>query len=121
MGRNSAFVDNSSQGGISAEINLETGKLNKYAFTEHDMQVFERHPDSKIVFNDFLIVDWPDIKDKICGFADKIMEYNEIAWDIAVGTDKVYVIEVNAFYGLDHLQCCIGGMRGKLNFPVKFS
>lgn len=119
MGRNYSYVDNSAQGGVSVEIDLETGKLNRFAHTEHNMQVFESHPDTKIVFDSFTIAGWLEIKNEIKDWVGKLKEYNELAWDIAIGINKVYVIEVNSNYGLNHLQICIGGMRNRLNFEIE--
>jgi hypothetical protein len=115
IGRNSMFVDNSAKGGISAEINIETGRLSKYAHTEHTMEVFDHHPDTGVVFNNYLINNWDIIKNQILEYSEKLKEINEIGWDIALGHDRIYVIEANPYYGLDHLQCCIGGMRNRLN------
>ena len=115
IGSKNNFVDNSSKGGISVNINLETGKLSKYAYTKKNMQFLERHPDNGIGFADFQISGWSSITEKICEFAEKISEYREIAWDIAIGTDYIYVIELNMNYGLNHLQGCAGGMGKALD------
>lgn len=120
IGRNSMFVDNSSKGGISVEIDRETGKLNKYAYTEHNMQIFDHHPDTGIIFEKIVIKNWPEIKTKICKFAEKLSMFKELAWDIAISIDDVIVIEVNSYYGIDHLQCCSGGVAKKLHLKIPY-
>lgn len=119
IGRNGSIVDNSAQGGISVNVDVDTGKLSRYAFTEHTYEKFEEHPDTKFRFAGSVIKNWDSIKSKILEYAEKAKEFKEIAWDIAVLDDRILVIEINAYYGLEHLQCCIGGMRRRLNvYPV---
>ena len=115
IGRNGSLVDNSAQGGISVNIDIEKGTLNKFAFTEHTMERFEKHPDTNFRFDGFILKEWDKIKLNILDFANKASEFPEIAWDIALLENKITAIEINSDYGLDHLQCCIGGMRRHLN------
>jgi hypothetical protein len=119
IGRNNSFVDNSTQGGISVNIDSESGTMSKYAFTEHKMEKFVKQPDTGFVFEGFVLRDWEKIRTSIKEYAKKTPEFPEIAWDIAVQEDGISVIEINVNYGIDHLQCCIGGMRRRLNInPV---
>jgi hypothetical protein len=115
IGRNGSYVDNSAQGGISVNIDIESGQLNKYAFTEHTNEKFTRHPDSGFRFEGFALRDWDKIKQSILDYAAKAPEFPDVAWDIAIMEDGITVIEINLNYGIDHLQCCIGGMRRRLN------
>ncbi|HEY5588262.1 MAG TPA: sugar-transfer associated ATP-grasp domain-containing protein [Candidatus Paceibacterota bacterium] len=115
IGRNNAFVDNSAQGGISVNLDIENGRFSKYAYTEHTNERFEKHPDTNFIFEGYVINDWDKIKLCILDFANKAFEFPEVAWDIAILDDKISVIEINTYYGIEHLQCCIGGMRRRLN------
>jgi hypothetical protein len=119
IGRNNSFVDNSAQGGLSVNVDIETGALAKYAFTEHNMEKFDRHPDTNFVFEGFVLRGWDQIRQSILEFARKTPEFPEIAWDIVLQKDGISAIEININYGIDHLQCCTGGMRRRLNIsPV---
>lgn len=115
IGRNNSFVDNSSQGGISVNIDIETGKFSPYAFTEHTTERLEKHPDTGFIFDGFVLKGWDKIKNDILEYASRTPEFPELGWDIAILEDGIAVIELNINYGIDHLQCCIGGMRRKLN------
>jgi hypothetical protein len=115
IGRNGSFVDNSSQGGISVEIDPVTGLFKKYAFTEHSNEKFDSHPDTHFRFEGNGIKNWSRIKKDMLSYAEKVPELPEIAWDFAVLHDKTAVVEINLDYGIDHLQLCIGGMRRELN------
>lgn len=117
-GRNGSDVDNSSQGGLSIQIDEKTGQLYKYATAELGGGLYEKHPDTGFIFEKLKIEGWNYIKEQIIEYAKAIPEIKELAWDIAITGDKVLVIEINLGYGLSHLQCCCGGMRRKLNiFP----
>jgi hypothetical protein len=96
-------------------IDIGSGKFGKYAFTEHSNGMFERHPDTGFVFGDHVLTGWERIKEQILIYAKMADEFQEVAWDIAILHDNICVIEINLNYGIDHLQCCIGGMRRKLN------
>lgn len=120
IGRNGSDVDNSSQGGLSVQVDENTGRLYKYGTAELGGGLYEKHPDTGFVFEDFQIEGWEQIKKQIIAYAKTIPEIKELAWDIAITKDKVLAIEINLGYGLSHLQCCCGGMRRKLNiFPNK--
>jgi hypothetical protein len=115
MGRNRSFVDNSSFGGVFAPVDIISGKISEQAGLLHDNTKFETHPDTGFRFRDFIITGWDKIKHDILAFAAKAPEFPDVAWDIAVLEDKITTIEINLNYGLDQLQCCMGGMRRRLN------
>jgi len=119
IGRNGSYVDNSAQGGISVNIDTESGRFAGYAFTEHSTESFDRHPGTGFIFGGYTLSNWEKIKNEILANASKAPELPEVAWDVAVQENGIVVIELNLNYGIDHLQCCIGGMRRKLNImPV---
>lgn len=115
IGRNGMDIDNATQGGISVNIDIESGILSKYAFAEHSTEIFEKHPDTNFKFEGAVINYWKKIKQNILDYASRATEFPEVAWDIAILENGIAVIEINLNYGIDHLQCCIGGMRRKLN------
>jgi hypothetical protein len=119
IGRNRSFVDNSAQGGISVNIDVESGIMSKYAFTEHTDEVFDSHPDTGFRFEGFQLRDWDMICSSILLYASRAPEFPDVGWDIAVLEDSICVIEMNVNYGIDHLQCAIGGMRRKLDIKPK--
>ena len=119
IGRNGSDVDNSHQGGLSVQIDIETGRMYEYATAEHGGGLYKEHPDSGFVFDDFVIDKWEQIRAEILDAASKFVEIPEIAWDVAISEDGVDFIELNLGYGLTHLQCCCGGMRRKLNIYPK--
>ena len=119
IGRNNSDVDNSHQGGLSVQIDVETGKMYKSATAEHGGGLYYAHPDSGFIFDDFVIAEWEQICKDILVAAEKFKEIPEIAWDVAISDAGVVFIELNLGYGLTHLQCCCGGMRRKLGVYPK--
>jgi hypothetical protein len=118
IGRNGSEVDNSSQGGLSVQVDTEKGYLYKYATVELTGEVYDKHPDSGFVFENFMIEGWSHIKQQILDYARSIPEAKELSWDVAITKEGIEVIEINFGYGLTHLQCCCGGLRRVLNvFP----
>lgn len=123
IGRDGKDVDNSHQGGISVQVDVNTGEMNQYAHEEHGYdRTYESHPDSGFIFKGFKIKEWDNIKKSILDYAAKLKEVKEIAWDIAIVDEGILVIEINIGYGLDHLQCCCGGLRRILNiYPTNYN
>lgn len=120
IGRDGKEVDNSHQGGISVRVDVNNGRLFREASAEHGGGHYVCHPDSKVVFENFQIKDWKQIKEKLISYVKMFPELEEIAWDVAITTDGIKIIEINLGYGLSHLQCCCGGMRRILNiYPVE--
>ena len=118
IGRNGSDVVNSSQGGISVQVDINSGRLSKYATVELDGTRFDKHPDTGFVFDGYQLEGWEKIKCQIIDFAKAMPEIKELAWDIAIIKDGILAIEINLGYGLSHLQICCGGMRRVLNiFP----
>mgnify|MGYP000038978847 CR=1 FL=1 len=120
IGRSGRDVDNSHQGGLSVQVNVNDGSLFPTATAEHGGGILEKHPDTGFIFKDFTIENWADIKQSIINYAQRFPELKEIGWDVAVTNRGIEIIELNLGYGLSHLQCCCGGLRRILNiFPEK--
>jgi hypothetical protein len=115
MGRNGSFVDNSCSGGIFISVDINTGALAKYAVVFQAKKRFERHPDTGFVFDGYVINGWEKIRRDIIKLAEKAPEYPDVGWDIAVTENKIIAIEFNVDYGIEQIQCCIGGLRRQLN------
>lgn len=117
MGRQGKEVDNSAQGGISIKVDSETGYLGDCATAEHGAGELFTHPDSQYEFKNKKIENWDDVKTQIELIANKLIDFKDIALDIAITMEKVILIEFNFRYGIEHQQCVLGGMRRILNIP----
>lgn len=114
IGRKESDVDNSGQGGISVEVNISDGSLNVWAGREHGGGIFYAHPDTGYLFKDAKIECWEEVIKQIQDIISKVTEYKAIGWDIAIGEDKVYAIELNLGFGIEHAQVIAGGLRRRL-------
>lgn len=114
MGCNGIYVDNSSSGGLSTYIDIESGRIADFAINHNMNKKFDRHPDTGFVFDGFIIRDWKKIKEDILDIAGKASDFPDIGWDIAIVEGGIVVIELNLNWGID-LQGICGGMRRMLN------
>lgn len=115
IGRKGSEVDNSGQGGISIDIDPLTGAFGNCAGREHGGGVFFKHPDTGYVFKGKGIQGWDNIREKIYDTVSRINTFNLLGWDLAIGEDnKVYAIEFNMGFGIEHAQTISGGFRRRL-------
>jgi len=97
FGLGDAFVDNTSQGGITVGIDFEKGVLKDKAF-DFKSKIYGSHPTSKVNFNGLQIPYWEDV---LC-LATKVqkrLSYNKLmGQDIAISPTGPILIEINAEY-----------------------
>lgn len=89
------ITDNISTGGIGVEINIESGKLCKYGFSEFNKVEIDRYPESQILFKDFEIPYWEELLNQVIKAA-KIMKTCLIGWDIGITQKGIVFIEGNS-------------------------
>lgn len=114
IGRNSSVpVDNASQGGLVAKVDLKTGELSE-AKSLHNTEVYINHPDSDSLIKGVVIPDWKKLKESIISLSERFPYLDFIAWDILLVDDGFYVIEANASSGVNIVQIWGGQRNGKL-------
>lgn len=101
--RQSAPMDNFSQGGMLAAIDPESGCT--VAACRRDerfrRQTVERHPDSDAELLGVEIPRWPEIRDTLLAFHDRHPCFDFVGWDVLVGESEWFVIEGNHNPDLD--------------------
>ena len=103
----SGMVDNWTQGGLSAPIDLETGVLGKAARLpqeESKLQWFSQHPDTGAPIEGRATPHWPEIVDVVHRAAKAISFLEYVGWDVIVGPDGPVVLEANINSGMNVLQ-----------------
>ena len=115
MGRKGREVDNSAQGGVSVKVDTQTGQVAPTATAEHGGGVMSCHPDTGRSFGDITINNWPDLKTQIEAIGTKLIDFKNIALDIAVTDEGPKLLEFNFRYGIEHQQCVLGGVRRLLD------
>lgn len=98
-----SIIDNSHAGGISAQIDVQSGVVETDGANNRGER-FVRHPDSGIVFKGFVIPKWAEIVSTCCSAA--MQTDNPITgWDVAINhCGKVEFIEGNHTPDLDMMQ-----------------
>jgi len=102
----SGNVDNWTQGGLSAQIDLETGELSKAARLPESLRLewFSHHPDSGARIEGRAVPHWEEVKDVVLRAARAISFLEYVGWDIIVGPDGPVVLEANINSGMNVLQ-----------------
>ncbi len=111
-------VDNFSQGGLSALIDVELGKLSKATIIDAvdengNRQFFSKHPDTGAQIEGQIIPNWEQAKAAIIDITRRLPLFHYIAWDIVIKDDGIAVIETNMKSALTVFQVH-GGMRHQL-------
>lgn len=99
MGTSKSFpADNVSQGGITAPIDIATGKMGTgKSITKKPFKItqFDIHPDTKSPINGATIPRWDEIKTAVIDMAQDLSFLQCIGWDVVLTDDGVAVIEGN--------------------------
>lgn len=102
----SAPQDNFTKGGLSAAINLETGRLSDC--TRHpktkEHKRYIRHPDTNIKIEGVTIPNWKSIKEQILYAANSLPMLKVIGWDFVISSQGLVAIEGNHHPDPDVLQ-----------------
>ena len=105
--RDSVPVDNFSNGGLSAEIDRETGALSVAAEYPHDGIVdwHESHPETGARIEGTAIPGWAETRDRLLEIAETLSHIPYIGWDLIVTDEGGFqVIEANSYPGVASLQ-----------------
>ena len=113
--KQSAPVDNFNQGGLSAIVDIETGKVGKATgitmVDENGQRLFcSNHPDTGSQIEGLTVPDWQSIKQAIGNVSERLPFFDYVAWDIAMQDNGFAVIETNMKSTLNLLQIH-GGLR----------
>lgn len=59
VGMKGSYVDNAKKDGIVLSLDMSTGRIEEYGLHEYDLKKYYEHPDTKVVFKDYLVPQWP--------------------------------------------------------------
>ncbi len=114
MSTDNTFVDNIGSGGCMVGVDLESGDLKRYGYTNFHMNPTERltsHPLTKTVFEGFKIPLLQEAKELIAKSALLMPGLRLVGWDVAIGVDGPVIIEGNSDYGIRGNDLIYGGYR----------
>lgn len=112
MGTGNSVVDNTSQGGVYAGVDFDAGKMKKWGFYKPQFGLkTDHHPDSGIVFNEFVIPFLKEVQEQAIYFHSMLPEMQSVGWDIAIGENGPVFIEGNDNWEINGPQICNGGLK----------
>ncbi|TLQ01454.1 hypothetical protein FEF26_00275 [Nesterenkonia salmonea] len=102
----SGHIDNWTKGGLSANVDLETGKLSAAAQLPegNDLQWFAEHPDSGARIQGHQVPFWEETKQLVLDAAHRLAFMEYIGWDIIITKDGPVILEANINSGMNVLQ-----------------
>ena len=104
--KKSGNVDNWSSGGMSCNIDLETGVLSEGITYPYNgvLQRFENHPDSNAQLKGTEVPNWENIKTEILKIALKVNYIPYVGWDVVHQGDQILILEGNTNSDVNLLQ-----------------
>ncbi len=100
VGRKGSYVDNAAKGGIVLSLDMNTGRIEEWGLREYDLTKYYEHPDTKIVFKDYEVPQWPAIKNLVEKTIKLLPYYNSVGFDVATTEDGPVIIEINTGTGV---------------------
>lgn len=100
-------VDNWSKGGLSADVDVETGELGQAAYwpsKSEPLQWFDSHPDSGGRIEGVRVTHWETVRETILEMAASLSFAPYLAWDVLVTEDGFAILEINEFPDLPMMQ-----------------
>lgn len=118
FGEGNSVVDNAGAGGISANVDVNTGVINSNGFTHKGKEVVS-HPDTNVQFKGTQLPMWDEFSDIIASIVKVCPEQRYVGWDFACCEDGWKLIETNAGPGILAAQMCYGcGFRDKYSKTI---
>ena len=103
IGNRSAVVDNFNSGGMTAKVDLETGKIIEDAVNKEGT-LFNKHPLSGTQINGFEIPFFKEAKEMVIKAAKKSKNVRYVGWDVAITEKGPTLVEGNQYPGHDIYQ-----------------
>lgn len=96
IGRKGMCVDNFCSGGMTAGIDVETGKVFSAAIDGH-MNEYTYHPDTNLKIKGFEVPEWEKVLITVKEAAERLPGCRYIGWDIVISNEnKICFIEGNS-------------------------
>lgn len=100
---NGKFVDNFDNGGMLAQVDLETGEIQSVAIDKYK-NVYEKHPETGTPIKGCVIPDWDKAKELVTQAAPLIPEVRYVGWDVCFTPDGPCLVEGNQYPAHDLYQ-----------------
>ena len=91
---NGGVIDNFCKGGMTAQINFDTGRIETNA-VDRDHKVYETHPVTGVRFLGYQMPNWELLKDTVRKMALVDPDAVFVGWDIAITPEGIDMVEAN--------------------------
>ena len=112
-------ADNASRGGIVSQIDIATGAMTE-ALSIKNLNIYYFHPDTNVKIKGTSIPGWENIKKEIIELSERFFYLKMIAWDVAVTSEGLFIIEANSSSGVNILQLWEGQRNKELGEFLKY-
>lgn len=112
-------ADNASRGGIVSQIDIATGAMTE-ALSIKNLNIYYFHPDTNVKIKGAAIPGWENIKKEIIELSERFFYLKMIAWDVAVTSEGLFIIEANSSSGVNILQLWEGQRNKELGEFLKY-
>lgn len=92
-------LDNWSQGGMMAPVDLERGIIAGRGLFGKGQPTVERHPDTGVTLPGYALPFIPECIDVACAFHNDLYGFHSVGWDLAVTETGPTILEGNARWG----------------------
>lgn len=99
VGEKGAAIDNISQGGKVARINIETGIIDSPFYSKRSSYTQYKGNDAKSNVEGFQIPMWDNVIDTVKSAALVVPEISIVAWDVAITENGIDLVEGNESFG----------------------
>ena len=103
IGNGKAVVDNFNSGGMTAMIDIESGKIIEDAINKNG-EIFSEHPLSRTKINGFEIPYFEEAKKMVIEAAKLSKNVRYVGWEVAITIDGPTLVEGNQYPGHDIYQ-----------------
>ncbi len=91
-------TDNMSQGGVNANVDIQTGELKKLAIVTDKGIIFqEDHPETGEKVTGLFVPHWEKVRDGLLKIAADLKFIPYVGWDVMVTEDAFKIIEGNSY------------------------
>ena len=111
LGVGDAIIDNSSQSGLSASVDTDSGIIVTPGRAAHRKGLFLRHPDSNEQIIGSRIPAWGELLQLVKLLASKFKKQRIVGWDMAYSVEGWVIVEANSHPGIQILAGSGVGMR----------
>lgn len=116
---NGKHVDNFNSGGMTAKIDVNTGKILEEAVNKKG-EIFVKHPETGTRIKAFQIPNWNEAKNMVEEAAKLSPNVRYIGWDVAITPEGVTLVEGNQFPGHDLYQVAEKIKEGQFGILPEF-